>query len=235
MKNTLLRGLTIGVLLAASPLAKAITFTIGGAVGGAPTGANYLNFDDLSTGAHAGTTTVGPNGSATVTTSLEAQAVQGALSGKYAAPFLSGGNGAGFGNLNGADTTTYLTSGITPGGVSLAFAGYQQYFGLLWGSIDLYNTLSFYDGATLLGSVTGGQVLAGANGNQGINGTLYVNINTDVGFNRVVATSSSYAFEFDNVAYNATPLASNVPDGGSLMGVFGLALIGMAGIARRRS
>ena len=235
MKNTLLRGLTIGVLLAASPLAKAITFTIGGAVGGAPTGANYLNFDDLSTGAHAGTTTVGPNGSATVTTSLEAQAVQGALSGKYAAPFLSGGNGAGFGNANGADTTTYLTSGITPGGVSLAFAGDQQYFGLLWGSIDLFNTLSFYDGEMFLGSVTGGQVLAGANGNQGVLGTLYVNISTDVGFNRVVATSSSYAFEFDNVAYNATPLASNVPDGGSLMGVFGLALIGMAGIARRRS
>ena len=235
MKNTLLRGLTIGVLLAASPLAKAITFTIGGAVGGAPTGANYLNFDDLSLGDHAGTTTAGPTGSATVTTWPDAQAVQGALSGKYAAPFLSGGNGVGFGNGNGADTTTYLTSGIIPGEVSLAFAGDQQYFGLLWGSIDLYNTLSFYDGATLLGSVTGGQVLAGANGNQGINGTLYVNINTDVGFNRVVATSSSYAFEFDNVAYNATPLASNVPDGGSLMGVFGLALIGMAGIARRRS
>ena len=231
MKNTLLRGLTIGVLLAASPLAKAITFTIGGAVGGAPTGANYLNFDDLSLGAQAGTTTAGPTGSATVTTWPDAQAVRGALSGKYAAPFLSGGNGAGFGNANGADTTTYLTSGITPGGVSLAFAGDQQYFGLLWGSIDLYNTLSFYDGATLLGSVTGGQVLAGANGNQGINGTLYVNINTDVGFNRVVATSSSYAFEFDNVAY----LASNVPDGGSLIGVFGLALVGMAGIARRRS
>jgi hypothetical protein len=77
-------------------------------------------------------------------------------------------------------------------------------------------------------------VLAGANGDQGVNGTLYVNITTDLAFDRVVAKSSQYAFEFDNVAYTGNAQPSRVPDGGSLMGVFGLALMGMAGIARRR-
>lgn len=232
MKKLLITSTCLAVL-ASSQLAQAITFTIGGAIGGAPTGVNYLNFDDLSLGGQAGTTASGPTGTAVVTTSGDAKAVQGSLSGQYAAPFLSGGNGTGFGNANGLDATTYLSTGV--GGVSLAFTGSQQYIGLLWGSIDLYNTLSFYQGNTLLGSVTGGQVLAGANGDQGVNGTLYVNISTDTGFNRVVATSSSYAFEFDNVAYTSAPLPSRVPDGGSLLSVFGLALIGMAGIARRRS
>jgi len=161
----------------------------------------------------------------------------GPLANFYAEPFLSGGNGAGFGNANGLDTTVYLTSGITsfapPSSVTLNFGAAQQYIGLLWGSIDLYNTLSFYNGISFLGSVTGVDVLAGANGDQGVNGTLYVNISTDAAFDSVVATSSQYAFEFDNVAFGEKPLG--VPDGGSLMGVFGLALIGMAGIARRRS
>jgi hypothetical protein len=33
-----------------------------------------------------------------------------------------------------------------------------------------------------------------------------VNINSTLGFDSVVATSSQYAFEFDNVAYSATPV-----------------------------
>ena len=217
--------------LASSQLTQAITFNISGAVGGAPTGVNYLNFDDLTLGSQAGTTTAGPSGSAMVTTTSDAKAVLGSLSGQYAAPFLSGGNGAGFGNANGVDRTTYMSTGI--GGVSLDFGGSQQYIGLLWGSIDLYNSLEFYQNNVLLGSITGGQVLAGANGDQGVNGTLYVNISTDMGFDRVVAKSSQYAFEFDNVAYTSTALPSPVPDGGALAGVFSLALIGMAGVARR--
>ena len=50
----------------------------------------------------------------------------------------------------------------------------------------------------------GDDVTSNANGDQGELGTYYVNINSTQSFNKVVATSSSYAFEFDNVAYNAT-------------------------------
>jgi hypothetical protein len=40
-----------------------------------------------------------------------------------------------------------------------------------------------------------------------VNGTLYVNISFtgSDSFDKVVATSSQYAFEFDNVAFNVVP------------------------------
>ena len=43
---------------------------------------------------------------------------------------------------------------------------------------------------------------ANANGNQGELGTFYVNIISTESFNRFVATSTSNALEFDNVAFN---------------------------------
>ena len=97
--------------------------------------------------------------------------------------------------------------------------------------MDNYNTLSFYKGNTLIKAVTGSDVKNSPNGDQGVNGTLYVNINLDTAFDKVIATSSQYAFEFDNVAYNAQNVT--VPDGGSLFAVLGLSLVGLAGIARR--
>lgn len=55
-----------------------------------------------------------------------------------AAPFISGGNGTIFGNLqeNGQNQTQYLTTGI--GQVTMELDDYHQYFGLLWGSVDHY-------------------------------------------------------------------------------------------------
>ena len=99
--------------------------------------------------------------------------------------------------------------------------------GLLWGSVDAFNTLTFYNGATQLGIVTGTNVFAGANGDQGVNGTFYVNINSDTVFDRVVATSSDYAFEFDNVSFDVlnqgqTPLPASVWLFGSVLAGSGL-------------
>ena len=129
--------------------------------------------------------------------------MQGSQSGLYAAPYLSNGNGTVFGDPNnGPDATTYLSTGV--GSVTLALPGEEKYVGLLWGSVDSYNTLSLYNGLTLVGTVTGTDVTASANGDQGELGTFYVNINSTDSFDRLVATSSSYAFEFDNVAYNTS-------------------------------
>jgi hypothetical protein len=102
---------------------------------------------------------------------------------------------------------------------------------LLWGSVDLYNTLQFFSGNTLVGTIAGGAINATATGDQGLNGTFYVNINSDLPFDSVVATSSNFAFEFDNVAYSASP----IPEPGSLIvwTVLGLSVAG-AGWWRRR-
>jgi hypothetical protein len=201
-------------LVGMSPLARA-GITIDALVGGAPTGVNYANFDGLQLGAAGGMS----NG-IIVSFGADGQAVQGSQSGVYAAPYLSNGNGTLFGDPNnGPDTTTYLSTGI--GSVTLTLPGEEKYFGLLWGSVDAYNTLSLYNGSTLVGSLTGADVTSNANGDQGEFGTFYVNINSTESFDNVVATSSSYAFEFDNVAYNSTA----VPEPSSFI----LALIGGVG------
>jgi hypothetical protein len=212
----------LAISLSAGAAHAALTVT--GLVGGVPTGVSFANFNNLPLGAGGGT-----SGGVGVSFVPDGQAVTGAAGGLYAAPFISNTNGLLFGDptVSGADTTRYLSTGV--GSVTLAFPGQEHYMGLLWGSVDNYNTLSFYDGATLVGSITGTDVTAAANGDQGANGTFYVNIISPVSFDRVVASSSQYAFEFDNVAFNPT---NPVPEPISL-GLFGLGLMGL-GLARRR-
>jgi hypothetical protein len=236
LRTTLLASATL--LFAAVGSAQA-ALVVSGSVGGAPTGVTLDNLDWLTLGSAGG---LSPQSGITVNFTPNAQAVQGSVSGQYAAPFLSGGNGAGFGNpigtnqANGVNTTTYITSGSAganfagPAAVEILLPGQQLYFGLLWGSVDNYNKLSFYDGATLVGTITGSDVVASPNGDQGVNGTLYVNITSTVAFNRVVATSSQFAFEFDNIAFNPTV---PVPAPAAL-GLFGMGLLGLAYAMRRR-
>lgn len=213
-----------------SPVARA-GISISASVGGAPTGVNYVNFDDLtpfdtSTQTAATTANSATSGSITVSFTGTAEPVTGSASGLYAAPYLSNNNGALFGDSNnGPDGTVYLTTGV--GSVTLALPGEEMYVGLLWGSVDTYNTLYLYNGASLVGTITGSDVTSNANGDQGMNGTYYVNINSSLAFNTVVATSSNYAFEFDNVAYNPTA----VPEPSS----FVLALVGAVGAIGYRS
>jgi len=121
-------------------------------------------------------------------------------------------------------TYAYVSAGESP--VTLHLTGDMTYFGMLWGTVDNYNTISFYDGETLVGSFTGTQVLPGATG--GVSDVVYANFWAHGGtFDTVVFTSTQEAFEFDNVRVAATPLPA-------ALGLFGSAIVGMGALGLRR-
>lgn len=123
---------------------------------------------------------------------------QGNAKGVTAAPFT----------VSGQQTNNYFAAQPS-GSVMFQYTSAQKYFGLLWGSVDGYNTLSFYSGNTLVQQVGGSQISANANGNQTASGSYYVNFNFggSTSYDRVVMTSSNPAFEFDAITYSQT----NIP------------------------
>ncbi len=215
MKAMKLASLVVVLAAAAVPVhAILISSSVGGS---ALSDMNYLDFN----------TEVDPS---MVTLTPDAKWVTGDREGEYAAPFLTGNNNQNFGSLySGDDDTMYLTSGnfSNPGGtIEFNFADTQDYFGLLWGSVDTYNTLTFVLNGVDVGTVVGSQVLQSCDGFQGEGGSAYVNI-TGISFDRVRVTSSQYAFELDNVAYG------KVPDGGMTVSLLGLSLGALALVRRR--
>jgi hypothetical protein len=118
------------------------------------------------------------------------------------------------------------------GSATFDFATPQRYFGLLWGSVDDYNSLTFFDIASRpIATLTGADVPGIVRGDQTAAGTAYVNVFTDTPFVRVVAGSGANAFEFDAVAYGA-PAAVPLPAAGWLF-LGGLGLLGAAASRRR--
>lgn len=204
-------------------------FVVQSAVGGnAKAGMTYVTFDALDVN--------GTENGLTLSLSTDAAVVSGAVGGKYAEPYLTGNNNLHFGALyTGKDTTKYVTSGSNGSNAGaearMTFASDQWYFGLLWGSVDKYNTLSFYDkDGGLVFFVDWNQLPPPSVGDQGPDGSVYVNITAGDGwgFREVVATSTQYAFEFDNVAYG-------VPEPAAML-VWGfLGIVGLCWLRRRKA
>lgn len=207
--------------LAASQMAQAaltITSSVGG---GAPAGTTKY---DLNTGN-------GSQGDLTVTLSGNAQALTGPIGGVSAPPYFSGANDVGFGGAPaGPDTTQYLTTGDATGAgsVTLSFATPLTYIGFVWGSVDDYNTLKLMQGSTTVATITpptAGLPLPDPMGDQNVVGTYWVNISSTIPFDTVIATSTRYAFEFDNVATIAVPEPSTYVAGALLLLPFGASAV----------
>ncbi|HZU91033.1 MAG TPA: hypothetical protein VE993_17410, partial [Stellaceae bacterium] len=56
------------------------------------------------------------------------------------------------------------------GAITFDFQTPQDYLGLLWGSVDASNSLSFYNGPTLLGTLRGGEIASDPTGSQDYSG-----------------------------------------------------------------
>ncbi|MFT8246881.1 SdrD B-like domain-containing protein, partial [Roseomonas sp. BN140053] len=136
---------------------------------------------------------------------------------------FANGSGVYHGSTSGVAATPYGEAGnylaSEPGasnGITFNFASAQKYFGLNWGSIDAGNVIRFYNGNTLVYTITGADVAAAPNGSQGADGSFYVNLNfIDISYTRAVLTTATPAFEFTDVAYAATTIPTTAGQTGN--------------------
>jgi hypothetical protein len=133
------------------------------------------------------------------------------------------------------DATNYLSVSYNSkaGAVDFSFSDLQNYFGMYWGSIDSYNSVSFLRNHVQLATFSGTDVVSGsgllANGGwQSSLSNRYVNFYLgSIFYNEVVLSTTDFAFEVDNVAFGDPPVSVSEPNSFPLLAfsLFGIALM----------
>ncbi len=171
--------------------------------------ASVITFDALSAGALPSYlfNSDGPNGSVTLTGSGAIENTS--LINNFAQPAGITGN--------------FLTVSYPDpvGAEQFVFSASQNYFGLYWGSIDAFNSVTFrrdgVDLATFSGVDLGNLTGLSWNGSwDSESSNRYVNFYTGTNFfDEVVLSTSRFGFEVANIAFGDPPVP--VPEPGSLM------------------
>jgi hypothetical protein len=125
----------------------------------------------------------------------------------------------------------YSTAG---GAITFNFQTPQDYLGLLWGSVDAGNSLSFYNGPTPLGTLFGSEIASNPDGAQDYSGTDYVNVDFTIPYDKVVATSDIVSFEFADIYAASMDPSATIPAPSSLA-LLGLGLLGLYIVHRRKT
>jgi hypothetical protein len=217
MKRKSRIAIGFGLALAASFSQASVIYTVS-------------NINEYTT-AQAGTTTVNFNDGtcgAYVSCVGDGALVAGSVSGKYATP------------LGISDLYLSIPFDQSSGSATFLTPGSYDYFGLYWGSVDTYNSIAFYSGGSLVGGFSGGDISPPlvANGNQTEwSSNRYVNFFFTGGdtFDRIVITSTNYAFESDNHAFGnvGSATTTSVPEP-AMLSLFAIGLIGVGFAARRK-
>jgi hypothetical protein len=119
---------------------------------------------------------------------------------------------------------------VSSGRAEFGLGADYNYFGLYWGSIDTYNTLSFWNNGMQVASYTGSQVapLLANGGQSGFDSNRYINFfftGSDM-YDTVRFVSNGLAFETDNHSFGVVPEPA-------IIAIFRLGLLGL-GFTRRK-
>lgn len=150
-----------------------------------------------------------------------------------AAPYITG--------LGQNDTTNYLS---VLGGTSetLTFSTDMRTLGFYWGSIDSsdtsWNKIEFWDGGTLIATISGANIPAANPSGDQTNGATNRYVTFDFGtsesFDKVVLSASTNSFELDNISYLAAGGATPPVPEASTWAMMILGFLGVGFIAYRR-
>jgi hypothetical protein len=169
------------------------------------------------TPAELGAVVTQPNPSFDATTGTVFQNVAGSVSGVRRSPFDTA-----TGPTDNRTEGLYSSVGARSSGTFL-FDSLQSAVSLIWGSPDVYNTMSLFLGGTLVAQVIPGV----GDGPAALQRGAFLVTVSDTAFDRVVISSRGVAFEFAN--FSTEPLAViPLPPAGMLLlaGIGGLALVG---------